>query len=79
MELYKQKAGGGKDLILLNDYCPNPAMKNESQTQFFDLKIHHMEIVEKKLEAGPDLAGHWDEVKDIFRQNKSCITKISRV
>ncbi|MCQ5120827.1 DUF4352 domain-containing protein [Massilicoli timonensis] len=49
MELYKQKAGGGKDLILLNDYCPNPAMKNEIQTQFFDLKIHHMEIVEKKL------------------------------
>ena len=35
--------------------------------------------LEKKLEAGPDLAGHWDEVKDIFRQNKSCITKISRV
>lgn len=49
MELYKQRKNGGKDLILLNDYCPNPAMKNEIQTQFFDLKIHHMEVVEKKL------------------------------
>lgn len=43
------------------------------------LGLRLAEIVEKKLEAGPDLAGHWDEVKDIFRQNKSCITKISRV
>ena len=43
------------------------------------LGLRLAEIVEKKLEAGPDLVGHWDEVKDIFRQNKSCITKISRV
>lgn len=49
MELYKQRADGGKDLILLNDYCPNPAMCNEIQTQFFALKIHHMEVVEHAL------------------------------
>ena len=30
------------------------------------LGLRLAEIVEKKLEAGPDLAGHWDEVKDIF-------------
>lgn len=43
------------------------------------LGLRLAEILEKKLEADPDLVKNWEMVSDIFRQNKSCITKISRV
>ena len=43
------------------------------------LGLRLAEIVEKKLEGRQDLVNNWEDVREIFRQNNSCITKISRV
>ena len=35
-------------IYLINDHCPNQAMRNEFQTNTFTLKINKLEIVEKE-------------------------------
>lgn len=45
-----------QNMLLIQDYCPNPAMKNEFQTLFFTCKLTKMEL------AGNELNGY--EVDD---------------
>lgn len=48
MEIMAHEASGDKRL-LTNDYCPNPAMKNAFQTQFFTCTLRRMELCGQTL------------------------------
>lgn len=48
MEIMAHEASGDKRL-LTNDYCPNPAMKNAFQTQFFICTLRRMELCGQTL------------------------------
>lgn len=48
MEIIAHEASGDKRL-LTSDYCPNPAMKNAFQTQFFTCTLRRMELCGQTL------------------------------
>lgn len=48
MEIIAHEKDGDK-ILLTNDYCPNPAMKNAFQTQFFTCTLRSIELCNQKL------------------------------
>ena len=48
MEIIAHEKDGDK-ILLTSDYCPNPAMKNAFQTQFFTCTLRSIELCNQKL------------------------------
>lgn len=48
MEIIAHETSGEK-ILLTGDYCPNPAMKNAFQTQFFTCNLRRIELCNQKL------------------------------
>lgn len=48
MEIIAHEKDGDK-ILLTDDYCPNPAMKNAFQTQFFTCTLRSIELCNQKL------------------------------
>lgn len=51
MDIIKTDKYGQINHILVQDHIPNPAFINEFQTNYFNLKLHSIEMIENTLEG----------------------------